>query len=94
MTVYVDDMRARYGRMIMCHMVADTLEELHDMADKIGIKRKWFQGDHYDICLAKRRNAVALGAKEITRREALRICRPELYASIRAQVRGERWNGF
>ncbi len=38
MTVYVDDMKVKYGRMIMCHMVADTINELHEMADKIGIK--------------------------------------------------------
>ena len=43
--VYVDDYNAPYGRMTMCHMMADTLEELHAMADKIGIARKWFQ-DH------------------------------------------------
>lgn len=69
MSVYVDNMRAPYGRMIMCHMLADTLTELHEMADKIGMKRKWFQdkksGPHYDIALATRAKAVALGAKEI-----------------------------
>lgn len=69
MAVYVDDMKAKYGRMIMCHMIADTANELHAMADTIGVKRKWYQGDHYDICLAKRRRAVAAGAIEISRIE-------------------------
>jgi hypothetical protein len=69
MTVYVDDMRAPYGRLIMCHMIADTDAELHAMADRIGVKRKWHQGDHYDIALAKRALAVAAGAREITQRQ-------------------------
>lgn len=66
MTVYVDDMRAPYGRMIMCHMLADTTEELHAMADKIGVARRWYQGDHYDICKAKR-------AQEVSSREIVAI---------------------
>ena len=66
MAVYVDSMRAPYGRMIMCHMIADSDAELHEMADKIGISRRWFQGDHYDICLSKRARAVAAGAVEIS----------------------------
>jgi hypothetical protein len=69
MTVYVDDMRANFGRMIMCHMIADTEEELHAMADKIGVARKWYQDDHYDIALSKRALAVAAGAREITLRQ-------------------------
>lgn len=70
MTVYVDDMKANFGRMIMCHMIATDEAELHAMADRIGIARKWFQGDHYDIALSKRALAVAAGAVEITWRQA------------------------
>ncbi len=67
MSVYVDDMRAALGRMVMCHMIADTDEELHAMAEKIGVLQKWYQGDHYDICLAKRKLAVSAGAIELSR---------------------------
>jgi hypothetical protein len=73
MTVYVDDMHkhpmGRFRRMKMSHMIADTEEELHAMASKIGVARKWFQGDHYDVCLSMRAKAVSLGAQEITMRE-------------------------
>jgi hypothetical protein len=68
-TVYVDDMRARFREHIMCHMIADTEEELHAMAARIGIARRWYQGDHYDVSLERRAQAVALGAREITWRE-------------------------
>ena len=43
MSVYVDDMEAGFGRMVMCHMWADKLDELLDMADAIGVQRKWLQ---------------------------------------------------
>lgn len=69
MTVYVDDMRAPFGRLVMCHMIADTEAELHAMADAIGVARRWYQGDHYDVALSKRRLAVERGAREITWRE-------------------------
>lgn len=72
--VYVDDMKASYRGMVMCHMVADTTEELLDMADRIGVKRRWLQHkgkykEHFDICLSKKRKAIELGAKPITQRE-------------------------
>lgn len=75
MTVYVDSMRASFGRMVMCHMIADTDEELHAMAQRIGVQRRWWQspaktsGSHYDIALSKRALAVAAGAVEITWRQ-------------------------
>ena len=80
MAVYVDDMRAQFGRMIMCHMLADTDEELHTMADKIGVRRKWHQKagtphSHYDICMSKREIAVKFGAIEIDRYKVAEIIR-------------------
>lgn len=76
MAVYVDNYRAPFGRMVMCHMFGDTLDELHAMADKIGVKRKWFQDKstpHYDVCLSKKDLALQNGAVEIDRRQAYEI---------------------
>ena len=69
MTVYVDDMRARFHEHIMCHMIADTEAELHQMAARIGIARRWYQDDHYDVTLDRRALALQFGAREITWRE-------------------------
>lgn len=71
--VYIDNMNAPYGRMKLCHMIADSTEELLTMADKIGMDRKWIQKagthqEHFDICLAKKRIALKYGAQEITMR--------------------------
>lgn len=63
--------------MVMCHMAADTFEELHAMADRIGVARRHFQGDHYDVCKASRAKAVAAGAKEVSSRILVRIARPK-----------------
>ena len=74
MSVYVDEMRAPYRNMTMCHMTADSREELLAMADKIGVQRKWIQAagtrrEHFDICLSRRQLAVQAGAVEVTTRE-------------------------
>lgn len=76
--VYVDNYYEvtgrNFGRMKMCHMIADTTEELLQMVDKIGVQRKWIQhagtaNEHFDICLSKRKLAVKYGAMEINFRE-------------------------
>lgn len=79
MSVYVDDMyrspMGEFGRMKMSHMIADTHAELVEMADRIGVARKWIQhaGDarreHFDIAMSKRTLAVEYGAVEVTMRE-------------------------
>lgn len=67
-------MMAGFGRMKMCHMVADTDAELHAMADRIGVARRWWQApprhdSHYDIALSKRALAIKAGAVEVTLRQ-------------------------
>lgn len=71
MSVYVDSANLSYGRMIMCHMLADSTDELLTAVDKLGVKRRWLQSpgtyrEHFDICLAKRKLAVENGAIQIT----------------------------
>lgn len=75
MSVYVDPAMWSYGRMIMCHMTADTTEELVAMADKIGVQRKWIQypgtwKEHFDIAKSKRALAVKFGSIELDMKEA------------------------
>lgn len=74
MSVYVDNQQANLGRMVMCHMIADTPEELLSMADRIGVDRRWIQKagtyqEHFDICLTKRKLAVRAGAIEISQKD-------------------------
>jgi len=97
MAVYVDDMhttplgqfRTSSGRLYkMCHMVADTTEELLAMADRIGVQRRWLQKagthhEHFDITTSKRAEAVAAGAIEVTMSQLGRITRAK-----RAAVQG------
>lgn len=87
MTVYVDQIKdykgavgGRVGRVSQqwCHLTADTLDELHAMAAKIGLKRSWFQPSHllhhchYDLTPGKRAAAVRAGAVEIDSMERAR----------------------
>lgn len=72
--IYIDNYNAAFGNMTMCHMVADTTEELLSMADTIGVNRKWIQypgtyNEHFDICLSKKKKALAAGAIEISARD-------------------------
>lgn len=83
MPVYVDQAQYQVGRMLMCHMLADTPLELFDMASAIEVDHRWFQkrasSPHFDICKEKRKLAVALGAIEVDRRGLM-----EVIKSIRA----------
>jgi hypothetical protein len=67
-----------------CHMFADTLDELHAFATRIGLRREWFQNKprpdgssfpHYDLNEGRRAKAVAAGAVELDRRAAVEMWR-------------------
>lgn len=91
MTAYVDDMfmqaAVRSGRTThrsrWCHLTADTVSELNAFAVRLGLRTSYFQSDtnsvrggwHYDVTEPKRRQAVALGAVEVTTRQMLEIMR-------------------
>jgi hypothetical protein len=48
-------------------MVSDTgFDELHAFAAQLGISRRRFQGDHYDLHAVMRDRALALGALEVS----------------------------
>jgi len=58
------------------HLIADTLEELHRFARKIGMKAEWFQDTripHYDLLKGKSKVAIAKGAKVVTSRDIIRL---------------------
>jgi Protein of unknown function (DUF4031) len=51
------------------HLQADTLAELHEFADRLGLRPEWFQSkpgrpekDHYDLTRAGRELAISLAA--------------------------------
>lgn len=91
MTVFVDSITEYPVRMIKkearrfgkkwCHMVTDgDMEELHRMAEKIGLKRSFFQNPkhnsslpHYDLVPSKRSLALRYGAKEISIRDLAKL---------------------
>lgn len=76
MTVYVDDFKARFapahrpGRTyVMSHMIGTEEAELHAMAQRCGVAKRWYQRDHYDISQSVRSRAIAAGAVPITLRQ-------------------------
>jgi hypothetical protein len=56
--------------------VSDTsYDELHAFADRTGIPRRGFQGDHYDIPEEYRAELIDAGAEQIESRELVRRLR-------------------
>lgn len=87
MTIYVDKLflmtpktrqAQRHGNQ-WCHLFTDSddLTELHEMAQKIGLKQSYFQNHkrkayqfpHYDLTPTKRQLAINNGAVEIEIRD-------------------------
>lgn len=84
--IYVDAptwKKSATGRQSYAHMVADSLDELHTFAAKIGVKPHFFHkaksGWHYDITIAQHPTALANGAQLVDSRIILakaKACTP------------------
>lgn len=72
LAAYVDNVRIAWRGRHWCHLVADSLDELHEFAHTLGLKRAWFQADaslpHYDITVEVRGVALIRGAVAADRR--------------------------
>ena len=82
--VYVDEIRPvirsrcwPYNKA--CHLVADTISEMHAFARRLSLRRSWCQKHsslpHYDLTENKRRQAIRLGAIEITDSQLVEMIR-------------------
>jgi Protein of unknown function (DUF4031) len=75
-SVLIDEPRWWFRGRKWCHMVSDlSLDELHDFAQGVGIPRRAFQGDHYDIPEEYRPDMLVAGAIEVESRELVRRLR-------------------
>lgn len=58
------------------HLVSDeSYDELHEFAARLGIDRRAFQGDHYDVPDEHRTRAIELGATPVDARVLVRRLR-------------------
>jgi hypothetical protein len=76
---YVDELIWESRGRRWCHLTADSTDELHELAARLGLLRQWFQSkpdrpwhDHYDLPEELRDQAIACGARPLTTREAAR----------------------
>ena len=92
MTVYVDDAVHAWRGQRWAHLMADTLDELHAMAARLGIPRRAFQnktsGAHYDVTTELRERAIALGVVAISRHHDRALVKAVI-ARAKAQGNGE-----
>ena len=89
MAVLIDDpMWPLHGRR-WAHLVSDTsLDELHEFAERAGIPRRGFHGDHYDVPEEFHADMVALGATPTPSRELVRRLRAAGLRLSAAERRG------
>ena len=72
MTILVDPAVWRWRGRHWAHLVSDhSYEELHAFAALLGVPRRAFQGDHYDVPAELREQALSMGASAVPARELL-----------------------
>jgi hypothetical protein len=111
MSVYVDDatISATVGRHTSrwSHLTADSRDELHAFAERLGLQRSYFQpgsamanpgsfsaeGWHYDLTEPKREQALRLGAVPVTTTELNAVILMRAPATLVRRARNTRERG-
>ena len=77
MAIYVDRSSVSFKGRKWCHLMADTLEELHAFAQQMNIDARLFHRDasypHYDITLEMRSMVIAHGAVDADRKMIIAV---------------------
>lgn len=91
MAVYVDAEAIEWQGKRWCHLVADTLDELHHFASRLGLRRSWFQCKkypHYDVTMSVRIRALQLGALDGDREIIVACCKKMRAELLTSPLRG------
>ncbi|WP_309096068.1 DUF4031 domain-containing protein [Streptomyces sp.] len=74
MTIYIDPPTWPGHGRLWSHLVSDvSYDELHTFAARVGVPRRAFERDHYDIPAQRYAEVVAAGAVEVSSREVVRL---------------------
>lgn len=75
MAIYVDFVCIEFRGHKWCHMLADTLQELHEFAALIDVDKRLFHRNasypHYDVTVQMRETAIEYGAQPADRRKII-----------------------
>lgn len=86
--MYVDNAFVERRGRHWCHLLADSVEELHEFAAYIGLSKQAFHRaariPHYDITAPQRQLVLAKGARPVTVRQGILITRGQ--ASPKSRV--------
>ena len=89
MAIYVDFMQIEFKGYKWCHMLADTLQELHDFAALIEVDKRLFHQNasypHYDVTVQMLETALKYGATAADRKKIIE-CAKKLKVELNAQI--------
>jgi hypothetical protein len=74
--ILIDEARWQWRGRYWAHLASDhSYDELHLFASRLGLPRRVFQGDHYDVPADYRQRAIELGAETVSSRQLVRRLR-------------------
>ncbi|MEU3145673.1 MULTISPECIES: DUF4031 domain-containing protein [unclassified Streptomyces] len=89
MTVYIDPPAWPGHGCLWSHLVSDvSYDELHAFAAALGVPRRAFERDHYDIPQHRYADVVRAGALEVSSREVVRLLYGAGLRVRKSEVRG------